>query len=256
MDAHRSWQFRRRNHGAHGPEGARAEKRVARALDKCEQRDRPVGGVEGDDERYQRQCSRTRHIGCEHDRPPVPAVGRATREESEERARQQPRERDEPRLRRGVRQREYEQGIRDRADRAARGGEELTRLQEQEVAVTAESPPAFVVHPADDCIAGPGFPGARERVETRESGSLRESGRRLRMGSSPRRNAPNLIRPVSVRRPKDSRANQVREFRARQATETPEPGSRDSTLQVVREPSESGSDHTRPRILRLLPGCS
>ena len=31
------------------------------------------------------------------------------------------------------------------------------------------------------------------------------------MGSSPRRNAPNLIRPVSVRRPRDSRANQVRE---------------------------------------------
>src|SRR5207248_2783333 len=38
------------------------------------------------------------------------------------------------------------------------------------------------------------------------------------------------------------------------SAETPEPGSRDSTLQVVREPSESGSDHTRPRILRLLPG--
>ena len=31
-------------------------------------------------------------------------------------------------------------------------------------------------------------------------------------GELARRNAPNLIRPVSVRRPRDSRANQVREL--------------------------------------------
>src|SRR2546430_11036568 len=53
-------------------------------------------------------------------------------------------------------------------------------------------------------------------------------------------------RPPAKRQPREPGSR----VRARQATETPEPGSRDNTLQVVREPSESGS----VQGLRVEPG--
>src|SRR5205085_4266934 len=73
---------------------------------------------------------------------------------------------------------------------------------------------------------------------------------------APRRPARNLIRPISLRRAEDSRATQVRESERVKQPKTPEPGSRGSTQQVVREPGESGSKLPGPAASTTQPPAS
>ena len=91
-----------------------------------------------DDDRERSHRDRAHGVARQHDPPPVEAVGQDAGGQREERRGEEARERDEPCLRRRVCQREDEQWVGDRRQRAAGGRQQLPGLEEHEVAVARE----------------------------------------------------------------------------------------------------------------------
>ena len=98
--------------------------------------DCPDRRMAGEDRCGQHRDRRGAHgVRGDHQVLAVPPVGGDAGEQPEQPERRQSRERDEPRLRRRVRQREHQQRVRNRRRLRTGGREELPRLQQDEVAV-------------------------------------------------------------------------------------------------------------------------
>ena len=106
----------------------------------------------GRDEHHRREVPIATHArrGADHQPPAAPVVGRQPGGQREERHREQARERDESGLRGRAGQREHEQRIRDRRHLRPAARQQLRRLQQHEVAVSAQRRRGHAATLADD----------------------------------------------------------------------------------------------------------
>ena len=94
--------------------------------------------VEGNRRREASHGEHAHAVGEDHQAPAVPAIGREPRGQREDRPGQASRKGDDARFRRRVGDREHEQRIRDRGRLCSGARQQLSRLQEHEVAIASQ----------------------------------------------------------------------------------------------------------------------